>query len=313
MSPLDPSGARCLHRTDSTDALPPAPDYADAAEWFAVRRGGAADLFYVIATHTADRTLPDGTICHHADLRDAAQREPMRFEMQGVDGILSGEFNFFSPFYRQCSVESFVDLSLAKSRAATAAADVRRAFEHYLAHENGGRPFVLVGFSQGAFIVLELLRTMDAGAFARMAAAYAIGASVPRELLERCPRIVPARGADDIGVTASWNSVRDISCAMWPRSAFAINPANWRNDATPATFSTEPSPMVSLDCQRKETLVATLDPASNLVIVEGYTATDYLIPVIGREGNYHSREIWLYRDSIRENMALRVTRWLETR
>lgn len=202
-------------RSENTEeALPPAPDYAEAAEWFAVRRGGAADFFYVIATETADRTLPDGTVCHHADTRDGAQREAMRLEMQDVDDILSGDLNFFSPFHRQCSVESFIDFSLARERMAPAEEDVRRAFEHYLAHENGGRPFVLAGFSQGAHIVLGLLRTMDGAAFARMAAAYAIGASVPRELLETCPRIVPARGADDIGVTASWNSVRDPSCAM---------------------------------------------------------------------------------------------------
>lgn len=61
-----------------------------------------------------------------------------------------------------------------------------------------------------------------------------------------------------------------------------------------------------LDRQRKEPLVATLDPVSNLVVVEGCSATDYLIPAIGREGNYHSREIWFYRDSMHENMVFRA-------
>lgn len=92
---------------------------------------------------------------------------------------------------------------------------------------------------------------------------------------------------------------------MWPRSAIAINPANWRTDAAPATFATEHSPFISLDRHRKEPRVATLDPVPNLVVAEGCTATDCLIPASGREGNYHSREIWLYRDSIRENMPLR--------
>ena len=287
-------------------ALPPAPDYADASQWFAVRRGGEADLFYVIATETADRTLPDGSVSHHADLRDPAQSEPMHLEMQGVDDILSGKLNFFSPFHRQCSVESFTDPALAEARLGPGADDVRRAFAHYLARENGGRTFILAGFSQGAMIVLRLLRDMDDAAFSRMAAAYAIGVSIPQSLLDACPRIVPARGADDTGVIVCWNSARDPSCAMWPRSAVAINPANWRTDSAPAAFATEPSPFVPLDRQRKEPLSAALDPASNLVLVEGYTADDYLIPAIGREGCYHSREIWLYRDSIRENMALRA-------
>lgn len=287
-------------------AIPPAPDYADASQWFAARRGGEADLFYVTATETADRTLPDGAVSHHADPRDPAQREPMRLEMQGVDDILSGKLNFFSPFHRQCSVESFTDPALAEARLGPGADDVRRAFAHYLAHENGGRTFILAGFSQGAMIVLRLLRDMDDATFSRMAAAYAIGVSIPQDLLDACPRIVPARGADDTGVTLCWNSVRAPSCTMWPRSAVAINPANWRTDAAPAAFATEPSPFLPLDRQRKEPISAALDPASNLVLVEGYTADDYLIPAIGREGCYHSREIWLYRDSIRENMALRA-------
>ena len=30
--------------------------------------------------------------------------------------------------------------------------------------------------------------------------------------------------------------------------------------------------------------------------------------MLGVEGNYHTREIWLYRDQLRENMALRANR-----
>ena len=40
-------------------------------------------------------------------------------------------------------------------------------------------------------------------------------------------------------------------------------------------------------------------------------ATDYIIPLIGKEGCYHSREIWLYRDQLRDNIALRTARYLK--
>ena len=49
-----------------------------------------------------------------------------------------------------------------------------------------------------------------------------------------------------------------------------------------------------------------LDMATGMLIVEGFTAQDYVLPLIGREGNYHTREIWLYRDQLRENIALRA-------
>ena len=54
-----------------------------------------------------------------------------------------------------------------------------------------------------------------------------------------------------------------------------------------------------------------MDPVSNLILVDGYTATDYILPLIGKEGNYHSREIWLYREQLKENMAERVERFRE--
>ena len=56
-----------------------------------------------------------------------------------------------------------------------------------------------------------------------------------------------------------------------------------------------------------------IDKPSGLLIVKGFTAQDYLLPLIGVEGNYHTREIWLYRDQLRENMALRADRWIQTR
>ena len=37
---------------------------------------------------------------------------------------------------------------------------------------------------------------------------------------------------------------------------------------------------------------------------------DYILPLIGKEGNYHSREIWLYRDHLRDNIAQRAVRYI---
>lgn len=72
--------------------------------------------------------------------------------------------------------------------------------------------------------------------------------------------------------------------------------------------------MQAVDCKKIAGTGEVLPPAPDYGNEEawfalrrgGTTATDYLIPAIGREGNYLSREIWLYRDSIRGNMALRA-------
>jgi len=226
--------------------------------------------------------------------------------MEGVDSLLSGRLNYYSPYYRQCSLQSFVNDSLTKARLQMPLEDVRRAFRYYLDHQNGGRPFILAGFSQGGMIMLELQKEMDEETFSRMIAAYAIGVPIADSIHHR--HIVAAKGADDLGVTICYNSVKDIHCTMpgFEHSSMAINPVNWRTDGTPVTLITEPSPLLPVDKQKKDTMTVRLDTSSGLLLVEGLTATDYVLPLIGKEGNYHSREIWLYRHQLRENMALRA-------
>ena len=290
-----------------SEVIPQEPDYADDSQWYTTVRSGKADIFYVISTETGDYTVENGVECHYADTYADSLRTPMTGEMEGVDSLLSGKLNFYSPYYRQCSLQTFMGDSLTAARMPLATDDVRRAFAYYLEYQNQDRPFILAGFSQGAIIALDLLREMDDETYNRMVAAYIIGASIPQNLIDENPnRIKPAQRADDTGVTICYNSVRDASCTLWPRSAVCINPVNWRTDGEPATLDTEPSPLIPIDQQKKDHLTVALDQASNLLFVDGYTATDYVLPLIGKEGNYHSREIWLYRDNLRENMQQRT-------
>ena len=297
-----------------TDILPTAPDYSHNDQWYITSRQADADIFYIISTETGDYSLIGGQICHYADTHNDSTRQPLRGEMEGVDRLVSGSLNFFSPYYRQCSLQTFMSDSTAQAQLPIAIGDVKRSFEYYLKYLNGGRPLVLAGYSQGAMIMLELIKEMDDATYGRMIAAYAIGIPITRQQLDNCPRIVTAQGSDDTGVTICYNSVRDTGCALsgWEHSDVAINPVNWCADATPALLITEPSPLIPLVQQHRDTLTVSLDTMSGLLLVEGYTGTDYILPLIGKEGNYHSREIWLYRDHLRDNIAHRTSRYLST-
>jgi hypothetical protein len=304
--------AQCQSPKTSQEALPAAPNYSEASQWYISDRQSQADVFYIISTETGDYTLA-GVPYHHADTYNDSLRAPLYSEMLGVDTLVSGRLNYYAPYYRQCSLQSFGSDSLMAARYPIALDDVRRAFKHYLSHYNQGRPFILAGYSQGAMIMLQLLQEMDEAAFQRLIAAYAIGVSISKEQLAS-PHIIPATGADDTGVTICYNSVRDARNAVsriGENNVVAINPVNWRTDATPVTFMTEPTPLLPVDQQQKDTLTVHLDQASHLLFVEGYTATDYVLPLFGMEGNYHTREIWLYRDQLRDNMALRAATFLK--
>lgn len=295
-------------QTNGIEPVPEAPDYQDPTQWYITDRQAAADVFYVISTETGDYVLADGATCHYADTYNDSLRAPLYSEMLGVDTLVSGQLNYYSPYYRQCSLQSFENDSLTSVRMPLALGDVRRAFQYYLEHQNNGRPFILAGFSQGAHIMLELLKEMDDDTFKRMIAAYAIGITIP----EPARHVVAAKGKDDTGVTICYNSVRDTTCTMrgWERSCMAINPVNWRTDSISASLVTEPSPLLPVAEQKKDTMTVHLDMATGLLIVEGFTADDYMLPLLGRDGNYHTREIWLYRDQIRENMALRAATFM---
>ena len=155
------SGGMSLSACSDGKSIPAAPDYQDSTQWYVTNRQAAADVFYIISTETGDYRLPNGEMCHWADTYSDSLRAPLYAEMLGVDTLISGRLNFFSPYYRQCSLQSFQSDSLTAERMPLATDDVRRAFKHYLKHQNGGRPFILAGFSQGAHIMLELLKEMD--------------------------------------------------------------------------------------------------------------------------------------------------------
>lgn len=297
----------------SGEVLPAEPDYTNSNQWYISDRHADADVFYIISTETGDYTLADGITYHLADTYNDSVRGPMYSEMLGVDTLVSGKLNYYSPYYRQCSLQTFTSDSLLASRMPVALDDVRKAFQYYLSNLNNGRPFILAGFSVGAMILLELLKEMDEKTYGRLIAAYAIGTTIPQKLADNCPHIIPAKGAGDTGVTICYNSIRDTSCTgmFSENSAFAINPVNWQTNATPAVLCTETSPLLPVAQQKKDTLTIHLDEASKYLIVEGYTGTDYVLPLIGQEGCYHSREIWFYRQQLCENMALRAANFLK--
>lgn len=277
------------------ETIPEEPDYADTTQWYVADRDAAVDVFYIVSTECDDYTL-GGKPMHYADTRNDSIRALLYGEMEGVDRLLAGELNYYSPYYRQVTMETYTSDSLVEARMPLAYGDVRRAFDYYMEHYNNGRPFILAGFSQGAMAVVDLLNEMADSTYSRLVAAYVIGYKVT----DTNAHIRPAKDSADLGVTICYNSVRDNSCAvpiLSDGNLVAINPVSWSTDATPATL---------IDPRYGDTLTVTLDTASLLLHIDGYTRNDYMLPLIGCEGNYHCLEISLFSDVLRRNIALRA-------
>ncbi len=274
------------------DVIPAAPDYSLTESWYVADRGADVDLFYISSTETFDSTV-GRRVYHHAQAADSAACPGMRGEMEGVDRIMAGDLNFYSPFYRQMSMETYIDTALISSRFPIAMGDVRRAFRYYVDEFSDGRPFVLAGFSQGGELLVELLKELPDSLQDRLVAAYVLGWKITPEDLSASTAIRPARGSDDIGVTICYNSVDSPENASFVSSGntVAINPVNWCTDATPAVLF--------------DSLTVTLDPETKLLLVDGFEGTGYAWKPYFKDGCYHTFEIRWYGESLRENIAER--------
>lgn len=261
------------------------------------------DIFYVCSTETSDWINEQGDTMYFADMRRPEHRAALYGEMRGVDSLVCPPTcNFFAPYYNQATLEGLLrDTALCVARCAKATDEVVEAFDYYMQHLNSGRPFILMGYSQGGYAVVELLKHLKTEQSSRMVAAYVIGYQVTEQDLQH-PSIRAAQGATDRGVTVCYNSVASPDAGipiLSGNTAIGINPANWCTDATSATWLFD-------FAGANDTLTATLDTLTLLTVISGYEGACPILPFVGKEGNYHCLEIPLYYRSINENILQRI-------
>jgi hypothetical protein len=133
------------------------------------------DCFYVYPTVSTDQTpFSDMTA-------DPAELNVIRQQFARLGSVCRA----YAPLYRQVTL---VGLRQAIAKGGGGAAlskgpqydDVRDAWRHYLQHDNRGRGVVLVGHSQGSYILAELIRQEIDGKpiQSRLVSALLLGATV---------------------------------------------------------------------------------------------------------------------------------------
>ena len=283
--------------------IPKAPDYSDATMWVTSdgdALGTGADVFYVVSTWEEDWQTADGTVCHYADVWNPVHREHMAREINRAAAYMSKGNRFYAPYYRHTTIDAWVTQNedTLDNRLRLAMADVREAFDLFQQQRDKSRPLIIAGFSQGGRAVVELLKHIGDDTYQQLAAAYVMGYKVTPTDTATCHHIRPAQGESDTGVTICYNTVEDVKYIkpVISGSCFAINPVNWRTDATPAVLH--------------DSITVTLSPEHHVLVVSGYSGAEYppykdFINV----GDIHSCEPWLYSDCIEHNMAVRTGAW----
>ena len=116
-----------------------------------VARNAPVDCFYVYPTVSRDSGL-NSDMNPGSEENGAAASQFARF---------AGVCRTFAPVYRQMTLAAVAAFSTGTAditpHAALAYGDVLAAWRNYLATRNGGRPFVLIGHSQGSALLQELI------------------------------------------------------------------------------------------------------------------------------------------------------------
>lgn len=295
-------------RAEDNVYVPVAPDYSDNLMWTVMKNdadGKGADVFYIPSTWEYDWYTEDGRLCHHADPSRPEHRSDMSIEIDGVAEYMAEGNNFYSPYYRHITLDSWATLNedtISRRFNDVAFVDVKNAFSRFIGSENNNRPFILAGFSQGAKSVVELLKIMDESTRERMIAAYVLGYKVTPEDVETHPYIVAARDSLDTGVVICYNSVSDVKYLKPVVSApnvMCINPVNWKTDATPAVLD--------------DTITVTLAPEAKVLVLEGFDGS-YLPNILDvlNVGDYHGIEPWVYSECLRKNFHQRIDAYRAT-
>jgi hypothetical protein len=152
-----------------------APDGSLSKEQWAADANAPIDCFYVYPTVSTDPTPNSDMIA------DAAERNVIRQQF----ARFASKCRPYAPMYRQITLAGLRTMLAGGGGGAALDHgvqydDVRDAWNYYLQHDNRGRGFVLVGHSQGSFILNRLIKEEIDGkpVQARMVSAILLGTTL---------------------------------------------------------------------------------------------------------------------------------------
>ncbi|MDR2104162.1 MAG: DUF3089 domain-containing protein, partial [Deferribacteraceae bacterium] len=298
-------------------------DYSNPDNWLAKGTDGESnvDIFFLYPTswRSAYGEYPIAAI-NNIEMRHWAnyyyKTRASAFETVG---------SIYAPFYRQLDA-SFV---IAKQPAdgigyfsGVPLTDATAAFDYYIEHYNRGKPYILVGHSQGSIVMAALiaLHLRDKPeVYERMIAAYLIGMPMTQTIYELFPHMKPAQNANDLGVIITYNTRSPIVDGNNPFSYSTnvlINPISWVTDESYAPKQASKGGIIANED-------GTFVDAPNLADAKIDHATGTLVTDVDREkfssaaasrayfplGVLHENDIPLFYYDLRANAENRVEKW----
>ena len=267
-----------------------------------------------------------------------ATEDNAKFALANQASVFNGCCNIYAPHYREASI--FIYLSpdpVVRDKILDAVyPDISSAFEYFIQHYNNGRPFVIVGHSQGTHLAMRLLHELDQAPHIanRMVAAYLIGSlgvSLTEDYVDSLDQFSVCKKSTDTQCLIHWDTYGENSTGKVfgvSEQSICINPLSWNNAGSKVSaefhFGAVPASgmftgkMLGDDASENILFEIPGEPMKahtwaqcrdGLLYVANQENTVYkhLVSLPGK--SYHGIDFSLFYMNIRENIATRIAEY----
>lgn len=262
-----------------------------------------ADIFFIHPTSYTDVTMPFGWNAPVDDpaLNKATDEGTILYQAS----IFNEAGRVFAPRYQQANINAYYTLNRQAAQRAlnNAYADVKTAFEYYLAHYNKGRPIIIASHSQGSTHSQRLVKEFFDGKplQSQLVAAYIVGMDLnPNQYTSLTECTTPAQ----TGCLCGWRSYEAGYIPLYIKleqfNSIVTNPVTWSASKPKAPRSANKGTTAVLF----DAIVPGLADAEAKARVLWVNPGSYSDEI--GTNNYHVMDMNLFYVNIRENVKLRV-------
>ncbi len=300
-------------KTEYWAALPNKIDNADQIPLKSDLKDGQAeakvDVFFLHPTIFTGK--PQTQYEWNADVNDLKMNESVdNSTILNQATVFNGSGKIYAPRYRQAHYHAFVttDKNDKKQSLDIAYSDIKEAFEYYLKNYNQGRPIVIASHSQGTVHATRLIKEYfdNKPLQNQLVAAYLVGIVTQPTVFEN---IQPCKTGDETGCFVSWNTYSKDYYPTWYNAglntAVSTNPLTWTLDEAYASASLNKGG-VGLKFTMYPNLVDAQNHQGMLWINKPNIAGSFLL----KTKVWHRADINFFYTNIRENVALRIDKYL---
>lgn len=277
-------------------------NYPNNIEEYTVQKPqDSIDVFYVYPT----LLVSDKDIRWNISIEDSIQRNKvLNVAVRFQASAWGSSGNLYVPYYKQAHIRAYNNLDNGGTIALLLAYnDVKAAFEYYLKHYNNGKAIILAGHSQGSTHVSYLLRDFFDGKplQKQLVAAYVPGVGLDKNQFKTIPFM---EQPDQTGGFVTWNTFKkkfDKEKYKWFEGKVVINPVTWDTTSI-AKRELHKGFLYSNGKMYKNSFDTHI--SDGVIWISTPHFPYRFIALMMR--NYHSGDVNLFWEDIRENSLLRV-------